>query len=89
MDNPNYAESVLGYNIRNDANFFSRWFFMYLNPTFSKGAKARSFEVNSSSDFSHDLKDNTVIFKLFSNSNFFNEIYHSHFNILSKLEFSS
>ena len=52
MDNPNYAESVLGYNIRNDANFFSRWFFMYLNPTFSKGAKARSFQVSISSDFS-------------------------------------
>ena len=51
MDNPNYAESVLGYNIRNDANFFSRWFFMYLNPTFSKGAKERSFKVRLSSDF--------------------------------------
>ena len=89
MDNPNYAESVLGYNIRNDANFFSRWFFMYLNPTFSKGAKARSFEVSWSSDFSHHLKDDTVIFELFLNSNFFNEIYNSHFNILSKLEFSS
>ena len=44
MDVPNYAETVLGYNIRNDANFFSKWFFWYLNPTFSKGAKARSFE---------------------------------------------
>ena len=39
MANPNYAKSILGYNIRNDANFFSRWFFLYLNPTFAKGAK--------------------------------------------------
>ena len=54
MDNPNYAESILGNNIRNDANFFSKWFFWYLNPTFSKGAKARSFEVTHS----RSLKEN-------------------------------
>ena len=39
MDKTNYAETALGYNNRNKANFVSKWFFWYLNPTFTKGSK--------------------------------------------------
>ena len=41
MDKANYAETALGYNNRNKANFISKWFFWYLNPTFTKGSKDR------------------------------------------------
>ena len=41
MDKANYAETALGYNNRNEANFVSKWFFWYLNPTFTKGSKDR------------------------------------------------
>ena len=41
MDKTNYAEAALGYNNRNKANFASKWFFWYLNPIFTKGAKDR------------------------------------------------
>lgn len=41
MDKTNYAETTLGYNNRNKANFVSKWFFWYLNPTFTKGSKDR------------------------------------------------
>ena len=41
MDKTNYAETALGYNNRNKANFVSKWFFWYLNPTFTKGSKDR------------------------------------------------
>ena len=42
MDKANYAETALGYNNRNKANFISKWFFWYLNPTFTKGFKDRA-----------------------------------------------